>query len=111
MGSDRDAWLASAALDEGPLFRPVDRHGIIAPSRLSGEAVSLVIRQRMREAHFDPTGYSGHSLRAGFATSAAEAGVSSWKIRQQTGHASDAMLGRYIRDGELFVNNGAGALL
>ena len=53
----------------------------------------------------------GHSLQAGFVTSAATAGVSSWKIRQQTGHASDAMLARYIRDGELFVDNAAGALL
>ncbi|QFI67977.1 hypothetical protein EKH55_3103 [Sinorhizobium alkalisoli] len=39
------------------------------------------------------------------------AGVSTWKIRQQTGHASDAMLLRYVRDGELFVNNAAGMLL
>jgi hypothetical protein len=49
--------------------------------------------------------------RAGFATSAAQAGISSWRIRQQTGHASDAMLSRYIRDGELFIDNAAGALL
>jgi integrase len=58
-----------------------------------------------------PEEYSGHSLRAGLATSAASAGVSSWKIRQQTGHASDAMLSRYIRDGELFVDNAAAELL
>ena len=38
-------------------------------------------------------------------------GVSSLKIRQQTGHASDAMLARYVRDGELFVDNAAGSLL
>ncbi len=55
--------------------------------------------------------YAGHSLRAGLATSAAAAGVSSWKIRAQTGHASDAMLRRYIRDGEMFVDNAAGAVL
>ena len=54
---------------------------------LSGEAVSLIIRSRM--------------AAAGFATSAARAGVSTFKIRQQTGHASDAMLSRYVRDGEL----------
>ncbi len=53
----------------------------------------------------------GHSLRVGIATSAAASGVSSRKIRQQTSHASDAMLARYIRDGELFVDNAAGALL
>ena len=71
----------------------------------------LVVKERLETAGIKPTGYSGHSLRAGLATSAAQAGVSSWKIRQQTGHASDAMLGRYIRDGELFIGNAASALL
>jgi integrase len=71
----------------------------------------LVVRERVEAAGFDPRGYSGHSLRAGFATSASQAGVSTLKIRAQTGHASDAMLGRYVRDGELFLGNAAGALL
>ena len=104
-------WLEAAGIEDGPLFRPVDRHGNVLGTRLSGEAVSLVIRQRVADAGLDPDDYSGHSLRAGLATSAAAAGVSSWKIRQQTGHASDAMLARYIRDGELFVDNAAAALL
>jgi integrase len=65
----------------------------------------------MATAGFDATGYSGHSLRAGFATSATRVGVSTFKIRQQTGHASDAMLSRYIRDGELFLGNAVGLLL
>ncbi len=43
--------------------------------------------------------------------SAVQAGVSTLKIRSQTGHASDAMLARYVRDGELFVDNAAGAVL
>jgi hypothetical protein len=51
------------------------------------------------------------AFEQGFATSAAQAGASAFKIRAQTGHASDAMLGRYIRDGEIFVGNAAGALL
>jgi len=106
-----DAWLQVSVINEGAIFRPVDRHGRIQPARLSGEAVSLVARERLAAAGVDPTGYAGHSLRAGLATSAAQAGVSSWKIRQQTGHTSDAMLARYIRDGELFVENAAGVLL
>jgi integrase len=65
----------------------------------------------MVAAGFDPAGYSGHSLRAGFATSATRAGVSTFKIRQQTGHASDAILSRYVREGELFLGNAAGLLL
>jgi integrase len=104
-------WLSAAAIVNGPVFRPVDRHGRVSAGRLSGEAVSLILRDRMAAAGFDPTGYSGHSLRAGFATSATRAGVSTFRIRQQTGHASDTMLSRYVRDGELFLGNAAGTLL
>jgi integrase len=106
-----DEWLAKSGIAEGPVFRPIDRHDRISAERLSGEAVSLVVKERVKAARIDPSGYSGHSLRAGLATSAAQAGVPSWKIRQQTGHASDAMLSRYIRDGKLFTSNAAGALL
>jgi len=105
-----EQWLASSGITEGAMFRPVDRHHRLGPNRLSGEAVCLVVRERVLAAGIDPGNYSGHSLRAGLATSAAQAGVSSWKIRQQTGHASDAMLARYIRDGELFSGNAAAAL-
>jgi integrase len=106
-----ESWLSAARIEDGPVFRPVDRHGRVSASRLSGEAVSLILRHRMAAAGFDTQGYSGHSLRAGFATSATRAGVSTFKIRQQTGHASDAMLSRYVRDGELFLGNAAGILL
>jgi integrase len=106
-----EQWLTASGITEGALFRPVDRHHRVGPTRLSAEAVCLVVRERVQAAGIDPKDYSGHSLRAGLATSAAQAGVSSWKIRQQTGHTSDAMLGRYIRDGELFINNASGALL
>jgi integrase len=104
-------WLARSGITSGPIFRPINRHGQLHPERLSGDAVSEVIRERLAAVGIDPEGYSGHSLRAGFATSAAQAGVSTLKIRAQTGHASDAMLSRYIRDGELFVGNATGAVL
>lgn len=106
-----DDWLMISGITDGPVYRPVDRHGRITHARLSPEAVALVVKERARAAGLDPTRYAGHSLRAGLATSAAAAGVPVWKIRDQTGHASDAMLHRYIRSGELFVNNAAGALL
>lgn len=105
------AWLEKEPGGTGPIFRSIDRHGKTSTKRLSGQAVSLLIKERLHSAGLDPTGFSGHSLRAGFITSAAKAGISSWKIRQQTGHASDTMLARYIRDTEIFVDNPAGALL
>jgi integrase len=104
-------WQAASSNTEGPVFSPVDRHGRVGPSRLSGEGVCMIVRERVQAVGINPLGYSGHSLRAGLATSAAQAGVSSWKIRQQTGHSSDAMLARYIRDGQLFRGNAAAALL
>jgi integrase len=66
-----DAWLTASGIAEGAIFRPVDRHGRIHHARLSGEGVSLVVRERVAAAGLDPTRYSGHSLRAGLATSAA----------------------------------------
>lgn len=56
-------------------------------------------------------GDSGDSLRSGFATSAAMVGVTTWRIRKQTGHVSDVVLTRYIRNRELFTDNAAGAIL
>jgi integrase len=107
-----DRWLAVSGIESGPVFRPVNRHGRVATELLlSGEVVSLVVKERVAAAGMNPAGFSGHSLRAGFATSAAQAGVSSFKIRAQTGHASDAMLSRYIRDNEMFLDNAVGALL
>jgi len=106
-----DRWLAVSGIGCGPVFRPIDRHSRVASNRLSGEAVSLIVKERVAATGIDAADFSGHSLRAGFATSAVQAGVSTLKIRSQTGHASDAMLARYVRDGELFIDNAAGALL
>jgi integrase len=106
-----EVWLATSGISEGPIFRPVDRQGRVHDCRLSGEAVGEIVRERVNAAGLDPSGYSGHSLRAGLVTSASQVGVPTRKIRAQTRHASDAMLARYIRDGELFMGNAAGSLL
>ena len=98
-------WFDASNITEGALFRPIDRHGRMQEKPLSAEAVCLVVKERVRRAGIDPNGYSGHSLRAGLATSASQAGVSARKIRQQTGHTSDAMLARYVRDGALRAND------
>lgn len=105
------AWLSVSGIAEGPIFRPVTRHGKINLVALSTQAVAEIVKQRAKAIGLDPSKYSGHSLRAGLVTSAAQAGVSSWKIRQQTGHKSDSMLQRYIRDSQIFIDNAAGAVL
>lgn len=101
------AWLDIAPECCGVVFRPVTKGGIIGNTPLSDRAVSGIIKHYAAKAGLDPANYSGHSLRAGLATSAAQQGISSWVIRKQTGHKSEAMLARYIRDGELFSHNAA----
>jgi integrase len=106
-----DAWFEWSGIGDAAVFRSINRHGVIGHGRLSAEAASLIIKQRVAATGLDPATYSGHSLRAGFVTSAAQAGIPSWRIRQQTGHTSDTMLQRYIREGKLFVKNAAETLL
>lgn len=101
------AWVDAAGIEDGPLFRPVNRHGQVGAGRLSGYAVALVVKRYAEKAGLDAARYAGHSLRAGLATSAANAGASERSIMAQTGHRSAAMVRRYIRDGSLFRENAA----
>ena len=94
-----------------PLFRAINRHGQIAEAALTGRAVALIVQSCCRKAGLDPTRYAGHSLRAGFCTAAALAGKPNWQIRKQSGHKTDVMLNRYIRDGRLFADNPLEGLL
>ncbi|MBF0374806.1 MAG: hypothetical protein HQL39_15480, partial [Alphaproteobacteria bacterium] len=55
-------------------------------------------------------GVAGHSLRAGFVTTAAAAGAPEWQIMRHTGHRQAETLRRYIRLGTLFSDNLAGKL-
>ena len=100
------AWIAVSG-NNGLLFRQVVKGGAISSRGLSGHAIAQIIKRLVKSIGHDPSEYSGHSARAGFATSAAQAGKSSWNIRRQTGHKSDAMLNRYIRQGNLFKDNAA----
>jgi Phage integrase family len=102
-----DAWLELAVITEGALFRSVDRHGKVQADRLSDRDVARVVKRRLEAAGIDPQRYSGHSLRAGFITSAAEAEVETWQIKKQSRHASDRVLHGYIRTATLFRHNAA----
>jgi integrase len=106
-----ETWLAHGNFVSGPLFRPVAKGGGVGDTRLTGQVVALVLKAYAAAAGLNGADISGHSLRAGLVTSAAMAGVSLWKIKAQSGHKSDAMVARYIRDANLFDGNAAGAVL
>ena len=102
--------LKVSGIIEGAAFRPVDCHGHIGTTRLSAQAVALVLKRHAARAGLDPADMAGHSLRAGLATSAAAAGVPERVIAEQIGHKGTAMLRRYIREGSLFRENAASAV-
>jgi integrase len=103
-------WLDASGITEGPLFRPITRHGKMASQRLSSKAVARIVKRYVKGIGLDASGYAGHSLRSGLATSAAMAGASEAAIMKQTGHRSVMMVRRYIRDGSLFRENAAAVL-
>jgi site-specific recombinase XerD len=98
------AWLDASGLREGALFRRVLVSGQLGP-RLSDQSVNLMIKRYAQSVGLAAEGISGHSLRAGFVTSAVRAGASLVSIQRQTGHASLDMLARYIRELDLFTGN------
>ncbi len=72
---------------------------------ISDKSVSIIIKKYALLAGLDPNNYGGHSLRSGFATSAAEAGVEERNIMTMTGHKTPQMVRRYIQEANLFKNN------
>lgn len=90
-------WLKVSSLESGPLFRPCYETDIAEGWRLSSRAVARLIKRHAAHIGLDPTRYSGHSLRAGFVTTAALAGAEGSLIARQTGHRTQVALTRYVR--------------
>jgi site-specific recombinase XerC len=89
------AWSSAAQLDDGPAFRPVDRHGNVAETRLSDRAVTIVVRRALTGAGLDAAAYSGRSLRLGMIRAAAAVGATDEGIMLQTGHRSRRLVRAY----------------
>lgn len=104
------SWYAATGITEGPVFRAINQYGKLSSRKLSTQAVADIVKAMALAAGLDRTLFSGHSMRAGLATAAAQADKPYHKIKAITRHKSDATLARYIRDGQMFENN-AGDLL
>jgi len=98
-------WLEISKINSGSLFRRLSKGSKLLESRLTDQTVALLIKKYLKLAGIDSKNYSGHSLRSGFATSAAESGVEERIIMTMTGHKSTQMVRKYIREANLFKNN------
>ena len=86
-------WINNCEIKAGKIFD------------ISDKSVALIIKKYSSLAGLDSKKYGGHSLRSGFATSAAESGAEERNIMAMTGHKTTQMVRRYIQEANLFKNN------
>ena len=98
-------WITVSKIKSGPIFRRFSKGSKLSDNRLTDQTVALLIKKYLNLAGIDSKNYSGHSLRSGFATSAAESGAEERSIMAMTGHKSVEMVRRYIKEANLFKHN------
>jgi integrase len=90
--------IGSSSNTKGAAFRRVERNGIVLNGRLGTGVVARIVKQCAHEIGLDPNGFGGHSLRAGYVTTAAVRELPIWAIKRQTGHSSQTVLETYMCD-------------
>jgi site-specific recombinase XerD len=105
------AWRdAAAGITTGPIFRSIRKGGRVG-ARLSAQSVADIVKAHAENVGLDPALFAGHSLRAGFLTSAAKRGASIFKMMDQSRHKSVDTLRGYVRDAEIFKDHAGAGLL
>ena len=104
-------WLSAAGIENGPLFRPINKADKVRQARLTSRSVANIIKTMARRIGLDANMFSGHSLRSGFLTSAASNGASIFKMMDVSRHKSIETLRGYVRDGEIFKDHAGAGLL
>ncbi|WP_440927720.1 site-specific integrase [Candidatus Pelagibacter sp.] len=98
-------WLEISKIKSGPIFRRFTKGLSLSDKRLTDQSVVLLIKEYLNLAGIENKNYSGHSLRSGFATVAAESGADERSIMAMTGHKTTQMVRRYIKEANIFKNN------
>ena len=104
-------WLAAGEISAGPVFRAVAPGGRVSNVAMTDDSAARIVKRYAAAVGLDPAIYSGHSLRAGFLTSAAEAGASVFKLAEVNRHKSLDTLRGYVRRVDLFREHAGAAFL
>jgi integrase len=99
------AWLEAAGITDGPIFRSIKKGGSASLERLTDRSVAQIVKKRAEAAGFDPTIFSGHSLRAGFVTSALHHGADILRVMDVTRHREVSTLKTYDRRAKAFKSH------
>lgn len=103
------AWRAAAGVESGYLFRTVAKANSVQARHITDRSVANIVKQRAAAAGLDPAKFSGHSLRAGFLTSAATSGAGLFAMMAVSRHTSVETVRKYVRQAEAFKDHaGAG---
>lgn len=98
-------WMKEANIREGHIFRSINKSKKISTEGLCPKSVAYIIKKYAAKAGLNVDNFSGHSLRAGFITSAAKAGASISKMMEVSRHTNSNILLGYIRNENLFENH------
>jgi site-specific recombinase XerD len=93
------------------VFRPVLKGSRVQPAPLTPHSAAQIVKHYAKLAGLDSASFAGHSLRAGFLTSAAEAGASVFKMMEVSRHKSVDTLRGYVRRADLFREHAGAAFL
>jgi integrase len=104
-------WLSAASIIEGPIFRSIKKGGLLTSQRLSSRSVAQIVKGRSEAAGFDASMFSGHSLRAGFVTSALHHGADILRVMDVTRHREVSTLKTYDRRAKAFKQHAGEAFL
>jgi integrase len=104
-------WLAVAGIEAGAVFRAVGKGGRIGSAALSDKSVANRVKYYAGQVGLEAADFAAHSLRAGFVTSAAEAGASIFKMAEVSRHRSTDVLAGYVRSANLFKDHAGADLL
>ena len=99
------SWLDSSGVARGPLFQTMKRGGHLRGKPLHHSDIPRIVKHYASLIGLDPRVIAGHSLRAGFVTSAAVHHARLDKIMAVTRHTSPATVMRYIRDADAFADH------
>ncbi len=98
-------WLEITKIKSGPIFRRFSKGLSLSNKRLTDQSVVLLIKEYLQLAGIENKNFAGHSLRSGFATVAADSGADERSIMAMTGHKSNQMVRRYIKEANIFKHN------
>ena len=95
------AWLDTAGIRKGPVFREITRWGHVGRTALDPQSVNAILKKRCAQAGLDPRTFSAHGLRSGYLTEAARRGVSLQEAMRQSRHRSVQQASGYYNEVEI----------